>query len=71
MVSGEAFPNKKPVNQSQLVSEPRTWTTHAISMVAEEGVAMDDERQMSTLHPKQRGEHAGARAASCATYPTW
>ena len=24
------------------------------------GVAMDDERQMSTLHPKQRGEHAGA-----------
>ena len=23
---------------------------------------MDDERQMSTLHPKQRGEHAGHRA---------
>ena len=28
------------------------------------GVAMDDERQMSTLHPKQRGEHAGASCDS-------
>ena len=27
--------------------------------ITQVGVAMDDERQMSTLHPKQRGEHAG------------
>ena len=31
----------------------------AANREAEVGVATDDERQMSTLHPKQRGEHAG------------
>lgn len=40
----------------QLDSRPLRPRPFKISQV---GVAMDDERQMSTLHPKQRGEHAG------------
>eukprot|EP00435_Cladocopium_sp_Y103_P037215 s766_g9.t2 len=35
------------------------------------GVAMDDERQMSTLHPKQRGEHAGALGSAIIAHWTF
>jgi len=36
-----------------------------------EGVATDDERQMSTLHPKQRGEHAGALGSAIIAHWTF
>ena len=42
-----------------LVASPNPITQDRAGVTTQEGVATDDERQMSTLHPKQRGEHAG------------
>lgn len=36
------------------------WKYEDFDDIDWEGVAMDDEREMSTRHPKRRGEHAGA-----------